>query len=125
MQGRLWAKKQTWRGVGRPGGLWTEPLWVMGVASKCYFCLLSCSTIEPGVVCKDGRMEGVTGAECNPGACPVSLALCPVFQPSLRSDVSLDVDVDAPVMLVTNPDAQLLSVSWALDCPRLPLGPHG
>ena len=79
MQGRLWAKKplkddqRTWRGAGRPGGLWTEPLWVTGVASKCYFCLLSCSTIELGVVCKGGRMEGVTGAECNPGACPVSL----------------------------------------------------
>ena len=60
-------------------------------------------------------MEGVMGAECSPEACPVSLAHCPLFPPSLRSGVSLDVDVDAPVMLVTNPDAQLLSVSWALD----------
>ena len=39
MQGRLWAKKslkddqQTWRRAGGPGGLWTEPLRVTGVAS--------------------------------------------------------------------------------------------
>ena len=50
-----------------------------------------------------------------PGACPVSLALCPVFPPSLRSDVSLDVYIDSLAMLVTNPDAQILSVSWTVD----------
>lgn len=111
-------------------------LCVMGVVSKCYFSLLSCSKIELGAVCRltrGGVREGMTGWRTWPRLCAPgrSRALCARVPTKPEAECfSRPWTLTLPRHLLTNPRCPAPpsgpnSVRWALEsAPRLPHDPR-